>query len=65
MPVAEHLDLDMVRLLDEFLEEHAVVAEAGEPLALGRLEALADVLLRIGQPHALAAAPAEAFIITG
>ncbi len=46
----------MARLLDEFLDEHTVVAEAGEALALGRLEALADVGLRPCEPHPLAAA---------
>ncbi len=56
MLVAEDLDLDMARVEDEFLDEHAVVAERVQPLALGRLEALAHVLLIISQPHALAAA---------
>jgi len=54
--VAEYLDLDVARIEDEFLDEHAVIAEAAEPLALGRLEAFAHVLLSVGQPHALAAA---------
>ncbi len=54
--IAEHLDLDVARMLDELLDEHAVVAEAGQALALGRLEALAHVLLGPGEPHALAAA---------
>ena len=46
----------MARLLDELLDEHPVVAEACEPLALGRLEAFADVGLGPRQSHALAAA---------
>ena len=54
--VAEHLDLDVARLLDELLDEDAVVAEAVEALALGRFEALAHVLLGPGEAHALAAA---------
>jgi hypothetical protein len=54
--VAEQLDLDMARALDELLDEHAVVAEAGQPLALGRLEAFAHVAFGPGQPHPLAAA---------
>src|SRR3546814_10923002 len=54
--VAEDLDLDMARIEDEFLDEHPVVAEAVQPLALDALEALADVLLVIGEAHALAAA---------
>jgi hypothetical protein len=54
--VAEQLDLDMARALDELLDEHAVVAEAAQPLALGRLEAFAHVAFGPGQPHPLAAA---------
>jgi len=54
--VAEHLDLDVARLDDELLDEHAVVAEARKPLALGRLEALAHVLLGVSEAHTLAAA---------
>ena len=56
MLVAEHLDLDMARVLDEFLDEHAVVAERRQPLALGRLEPFADIGLAVRQPHPLAAA---------
>ncbi len=54
--VAHHLDLDVAGRFDELLDEHAVVAERRQPLALGRLEAFAHVLLGIGQPHPLAAA---------
>src|SRR5207248_414304 len=54
--IAEHLDLDVPRLLDIFFDEHAVVAEAGEPLALHAIEALAHVLLGPRKAHALAAA---------
>ena len=56
MLVAEHLDLDVARLLDELLDEHAVVAEAVEALALHAVEALAHVLLVPREAHALAAA---------
>src|SRR3546814_20162591 len=56
MLVAQYLDFDMARAFDELLDEHAVVAEAVEAFALGRLESLADILLVIGQAHALAAA---------
>src|SRR3546814_7118343 len=56
MLVAQYLDFDMARAFDELLDEHAVVAEAVEAFALGRLESLADILLAIGQAHALAAA---------
>ena len=54
--VAEHLDLDMARLLDIFLDEHAIVAEARLGLAPRRGEALGDLLGAIGDAHALAAA---------
>ena len=54
--IAEDLDLDVARVEDELLDEHAVIAERVQPLALGRFKALAHVLLGIGQPHPLAAA---------
>ena len=56
MRIAEDLDLDVARILDELLDEDAIVAKAVQALALGRLEALAHVLFAIGEPHALAAA---------
>jgi hypothetical protein len=63
--IAQHLDLDVARAFDELLDEHAVVAEGGKALALGRLEALAHVALGPGEPHPLAAAAGRGFIITG
>src|SRR3546814_13694880 len=45
----------MARAFDELLDEDAVVAEAGKPLALHALERLAHVLLGISEPHPLAA----------
>ena len=54
--VAEQLDLDVARLLDELLDEHAIVAEARQSLAPGRLEAVADIGFGPCQPHALTAA---------
>src|SRR6185312_2673968 len=48
--VAEHLDLDMARIDDEFLDEHAVVAERGL-----RLRARAGITfgdLRLGMRNA-------------
>src|SRR3546814_4867905 len=54
--LAENLDLDVARIEDELLDEHAVVAEAVEAFALGRLKAFADVLLIISKAHPLAAA---------
>jgi hypothetical protein len=54
--VAQHLDLDVARLGDEFLDEDAVVAEGGFGLALGGAEAVAGLLVVPGDAHALAAA---------
>ena len=54
--VAQHLNLDVARLLDIFLDEHAVVAEARLGLGLRRGEALADLSSAVGDAHALAAA---------
>ena len=56
MPVAQHLDLDVARVLDELLDEHAVVAEAGLGLRAGERKAFIDLLGVVGDPHALAAA---------
>ena len=56
MLVAEHLDLDVARALDELLDEDAVVAEARQALAADAVELLAHVLLGPSEPHALAAA---------
>ncbi len=54
--VGQHLDLDVARLLDELLDEDAVVAEAGPRLVARRAEALARLGLAARDPHALAAA---------
>ena len=54
--VAEHLDLDVARVLDELLDEHAIVAEARLGLRAGRAEALLGLLGVEGDAHALAAA---------
>ena len=56
MLVAEQLDLNVARALDELLDEHAVIAEGRKSFPLGRLEAVADVLFGPRQPHPLAAA---------
>ena len=42
--VAEHLDFDVARIDDEFLDEHAVVAERGLGLRLGAGEAFRHFL---------------------
>src|SRR5690606_32825016 len=54
--ISENLNLDVTRIQNELLDEDTVVTKAVEPLALDALEALADVLLIIGEAHALAAA---------
>ena len=56
MTVAEHLDLDMARLRDEFLDEDPVVAETRRRLVLRALEPLARLVVIPGDAHALAAA---------
>jgi hypothetical protein len=56
VPVAEHLDLDVARILDELLDEHPVVAEARLGLRAGQCEALLGLLRAVGDAHALAAA---------
>ncbi len=55
--VGEELDLDVARTLDVALEEHLVVAEAGERLALRGLDGFVELLRRADDPHA---APAPA-----
>src|SRR6266700_612589 len=54
--VAEHLDLDMARIDDEFLDEDAVVTKGRLGLGLGEAKAFGDLGLRMRDPHALAAA---------
>ena len=56
MRVGQHLDLDMARVDDEFLDEHAVVAERALGLRSGALEAVAQLGFVPGDAHALAAA---------
>ena len=55
--VAEHLDFDVARIDDEFLDEHAVVAErrSSPPSARARKPS-ATSALRVRDAHALAAA---------
>jgi hypothetical protein len=54
--VAEHLDLDMARIDDEFLDEDAVVAERGFRLRARAGQALRHLGGVAGDAHALAAA---------
>ena len=51
--VAKHLDLDMARIDDEFLDEHPVVSERGFRLRAGSLETLEHLLAGVGDAHAL------------
>ncbi len=54
--VAQNLYFDMAGLLDEFLDQDAVIAERGFRLVARRLEAFAHFVVRAGDAHALAAA---------
>ena len=56
VPVRKHLDLDVARLLDEPLDEEAVVAEARPRLAPRALEPLAAFGVVARDPHPLAPA---------
>ncbi len=56
MRVGEHLDLDVPRLLDELLDEDAVVAEGGTRFRAGERKALPRLRFVLGDAHALAAA---------
>ena len=53
--VAQHLDLDVARLLDVFLDKHAVVAKARFRLALRSAEFVAHGTVIGGDAHAFAA----------
>ena len=54
--VGDDLDLDMAGFLDEFLDEHPVVAERGFRLVGGGGKAFMGLLVVPGQAHALATA---------
>ena len=54
--VAEHLDLDVARLLDVFLDKDPVVGKARFGLARRRTEPVARLLVARGDTHSLAAA---------
>ena len=56
MLVAKHLDFDVAGIDDEFLDEHAVVAERRLRLRFCAREAFSDILSGICDPHALATA---------
>ena len=54
--VAEHLDLDVTRALHQFLDQHGVVAEAADGLALAGRQRGLEVGRLFHRAHALAAA---------
>ena len=54
--VAEHLDLDVPRVFDEFLDEDAIIAERGFGLRARAREALRHLVGLGGDAHAFAAA---------
>ena len=54
--VAEELDLDVPRVLDELLDKHLRAAEGGLALALGALEGHGELVLPADDPHPAAAA---------
>ena len=56
MLVADQLNLDVARIDDELLDEHAIIAERGLGLGLRKRIALFDLLAVEGDAHALAAA---------
>ena len=56
MLVAHHLNLDVARVLDEFFEEDAVVAEGRFRFGLHRRKAVGHVGIGVGDADALAAA---------
>ena len=55
MLIGEHLDLDVTRLEDVFLDQHARVAKRRLRLALGRLQRLGQISLALDHLHAFAA----------
>ncbi len=66
MAVGQHLDLDVARLLDELLDEDAVVAEAGARLVGWRARKpsrISSSLRAMRMP--LPPPPAEALTMTG
>ena len=54
--VAQHLDFDVARILDEALDEDAVVAEGGTRFGAGGAHAFRHLVLGARNAHALAAA---------
>ena len=59
--VGDDLDFDVARVLDEFLDEHTVVAERGLGLVGGALEPVLGLLRVPRDPHPLAATAGGCF----
>ena len=57
--VGEHLDLDMARRRDIFLDQHAIVAERRRRLAHRAFERLVEIGVPVDAAHALAAAAGD------
>ena len=55
LAVAKHLDLDMARAEDVFLDQHPIVAEGRRRLSLARYERIGKMLRSIDLAHAFAA----------
>ncbi len=53
--IGQHLNLNVSRLRDEFLDKNAIIAKAAGGLVPGTLEPLAGLLVIPGNPHPLAA----------
>src|SRR3546814_16678722 len=56
MLIAQHLNFNVTRAFDKFLDEYAIVAEACQAFALHAFKTLANVLLAPGETHSLTAA---------
>ncbi len=54
--VPEHLHFDVPRTGEVFLDQHAIVLEAGRGLALAARERAREIRGAVNAPHALAAA---------
>ena len=56
MAVGQHLDFDMARTCNEFLDQHAIIAEGGRRLAPAGIERCREFAGACNMAHALAAA---------
>ncbi len=65
VPIAQKLHLDVLGAADEFLEEHVRAAKGVLGLAVRLVECGVERIVTFHDPHAAAAAPIAALIITG